>query len=215
MDVKPVNNNTESKAEAKAKTPTPPKEELLTPVRDEEPGTPTKDEKPSSVLDGWKFSPKKPDSSATNSNKDQKFDAFKNLAENKKKRDMILKTEDTKTPSPAPGTFSSYIPTSKGLLADILGHIMDQEETASPRNNPRANAPILGLPDDDPNGKTYTFDQKLNPDSEADRLDKIRQRRQAELERRRRETARIDFMGPSVQMIDFEDQFKRQPSSIF
>jgi len=146
MDVKPVNNNTESKAEAKAKTPTPPKEELLTPVRDEEPGTPTKDEKPSSVLDGWKFSPKKPDSSATNSNKDQKFDAFKNLAENKKKRDMILKTEDTKTPSPAP--------------ADILGHIMDQEETASPRNNPRANAPILGLPDDDPNGKTYTFDQK-------------------------------------------------------
>ena len=63
--------------------------------------------------------------------------------------------------------------------------------------------------------KPTPLTKKLNPDSEADRLDKIRQRRQAELERRRRETARIDFMGPSVQMIDFEDQFKRQPSSIF
>ena len=40
---------------------------------------------------------------------------------------------------------------------------MDQEETASPRNNPRANAPILGLPDDDPNGKNTFVKKKLNP----------------------------------------------------
>ena len=105
-----VNNNPESKSSSsdqpKAKTPTPPrKEELLTPptAPREDKGTPTKDEKPNSVMDGWKFSPTKETTKPGGENKDQKFDAYKNLAENKKKRDMILKTDDTKTPSPAPG----------------------------------------------------------------------------------------------------------------
>ena len=39
--------------------------------------------------------------------------------------------------------------------------------------------------------------------------------RLAEQERRRQESARIDFMDSSIMMIEFEDQFKRQPSSIF
>ena len=121
-----VNNNPESKSASsssaedqkpKAKTPTPPRkeEQLLTPPtkepekadkpEEDDKGTPTKDEKPNSVMDGWKFSPTKETTKPTGgeNQKDQKFDAYKNLAENKKKRDMILKTDETKTPSPAPG----------------------------------------------------------------------------------------------------------------
>lgn len=190
-----VNNNPESKSSSsdqpKAKTPTPPrKEELLTPptAPREDKGTPTKDEKPNSVMDGWKFSPTKETTKPGGENKDQKFDAYKNLAENKKKRDMILKTDDTKTPSPAP--------------ADILGHIMEKEKTSnSPKTTPKPTGPILGLPDDDPN--------------ETDRLEQRKKMRLAEQERRRQESARIDFMDSSIMMIEFEDQFKRQPSSIF
>jgi len=95
-----VNNNPESKSssnstanttttEPKAKTPTPPrKEQLLTPPNNDsnaklDKGTPTKDEKPNSVMDGWKFSPTK--ETTKQGDKDQKFDAYKNLAENKKK----------------------------------------------------------------------------------------------------------------------------------
>ena len=129
-----MNNNPEAKAttapEAKS-VKTPPKEQLLTPPttttaaaattlgggmdsEDKEgdggSATPTKDEKPNSVQGGWKFSPtNKSDTGATgqssSNNKDQKFDAYKNLAENKKKRDMMLKTEETKTPSPASGNY--------------------------------------------------------------------------------------------------------------
>jgi len=196
-----VNNNPEAKATTapEAKTVnTPPKEQLLTPPttatlgdmdgEDKESGaaTPTKDEKPNSVQGGWKFSPtNKTDtgasSQASGNNKDQKFDAYKNLAENKKKRDMMLKTEETKTPSPA--------------SVDILGHIIEKEKTAnSPKTTPKPTGPILGLPDDDPN--------------EADRLEQRKKMRLAEQERRRQESARIDFMDSSIMMIEFEDQFK-------
>ena len=51
--------------------------------------------------------------------------------------------------------------------------------------------------------------------SEADRLEQRKKLRLAEQERRRQESARIDFMDSSIMMIEFEDQFKRQPSSIF
>jgi len=101
---------------------------------------------------------------------------------------MILKTDDTKTPSPAP--------------ADILGHIIEKEKSSnSPKTTPKPTGPILGLPDDDPN--------------ETDRLEQRKKMRLAEQERRRQESARIDFMDSSIMMIEFEDQFKRQPSSIF
>ena len=44
------------------------------------------------------------------------------------------------------------------ILADILGHIMEKEKTSnSPKTTPKPTGPILGLPDDDPNGNYLTF----------------------------------------------------------
>ena len=78
-------------------------ESLLTPPQvkaEKSPETPVKDEK--GPMDGWKFSPTKKKKSPETGTNDQKFDAYKNLAESKKKRDMLLMEE--KAPSPAAGT---------------------------------------------------------------------------------------------------------------
>ena len=82
----------------------------------------------STALEGWNFDskPKSPVSTgvvkAGVMSKDSKFDEYKKVAEEKKKRDEILKRPETKNPSP-----SGKNPIFQGLSDILVSRIMNLE----------------------------------------------------------------------------------------
>ena len=161
----------------------------------------------STALEGWNFDskPKSPVSTgvvkAGVMSKDSKFDEYKKVAEEKKKRDEILKRPETKNPSPSGKKISEFQKYEKisqdgtvpvlavpevrendwdvrghrrpavvwlrllfsvgrakmkivfSVVGDILGDIIKADKGSnSPSTTARPTQPILGLPDDEPEG---------------------------------------------------------------
>ena len=123
----------------------------------------------STALEGWNFDskPKSPVSTgvvkAGVMSKDSKFDEYKKVAEEKKKRDEILKRPETKNPSPSGKKISQFQKLEKysegkkmikiSVVGDILGDIIKADKGSnSPSTTARPTQPILGLPDDETEG---------------------------------------------------------------
>merc|ERR1712176_941221 len=92
------------------------------------------------ALGGWNFDskPKSPLPAGVGvkgaSIMDSKFDEYKKVAEEKKKRDEILKNKENKNSSPS-------------VVGDILGDIIKADKGSnSPSTTTRPTQPILGLP---------------------------------------------------------------------
>jgi len=140
----------------------------------------------STALEGWNFDskPKSPVSTgvvkAGVMSKDSKFDEYKKVAEEKKKRDEILKRPETKNPSPS-------------VVGDILGDIIKADKGSnSPSTTARPTQPILGLPDDEPEA-----------DEERTRSEEIARRRE-EARKKRQSAKPLDLYDQADCMLEFE-----------